>query len=237
MNIAPINNTNFQSNYKKIKAVKNVTCACCDGKMIDGLQLNKAYASTAKPLLTMIKKGYMDKWADKMLIWNTLLKYAQQFPKASYDKIFSTPEIFGEIKKAIKLTLREEEVDPKHIEIKALETQAKLIMSSRAEMGSAKSVLKRFSVFRECLKEDEKETFDLLEYYSSIYPKSSLNEIVNKPEILQFHKDLHIKQKEKNRRLRNLILNKIESKMLNFSLTSIFILLLLYLFKSIFSLY
>ena len=211
MNIAPINNTNFQSNYKKIKAVKNVTCACCDGKMIDGLQLNKAYASTAKPLLTMIKKGYMDKWADKMLIWNTLLKYAQQFPKASYDKIFSTPETFGEIKKAVKLTLKEEEnFDSKEFEKRFLEIQAKLTNSARANMGSAKSVLKRFSVFRECLKEDEKEIFDLLEYYSSIYPKSSLNEIVNKPEILQFHKDLHIKQKEKNRRLRNLILNKID---------------------------
>ena len=41
-----------------MKSITKATCACCGDKMIDGIDIKKAFGSISKPLIKMIEKGY-----------------------------------------------------------------------------------------------------------------------------------------------------------------------------------
>lgn len=215
MNILGINNysnnTNFKAGWKSIKNARGVTCACCGGGLIDGLDTKKAYAATTKPLLKMIEKGYMSAWSDKLPIWNFLVQQAQKFPKLSLDKMLLDSDCVAELKSAIlRFVNPNNEEFTKTINKKYLDTQDEIIMASRTEMNSGKAIINRFKSFRELLKEEEKEIFDLLEYYTDLYPKATLSEIINNEEVLNLHKGLHIRQRKKDERVRNLHFNRID---------------------------
>ncbi len=215
MNILGINNyqnnTNFKASWKTLKTVRGVDCACCGGKMIDGLDAKKAYAATAKPLLKMIEKGYMTKWFDNLPIWNFLTQQAQKFPDLSLDKILLNAESAEELHKIVMhyVNPNEEEVT-KAVNKKCLDEQEEILMASRSEMSSGKAIINRFKSFRDFLKEDRKEIFDLLEYYTDLYPRETLTQIINKEEVLNFHKGLYHRQKTKTEKLRNLHFNRID---------------------------
>lgn len=213
MQITPLNiqnNTNFKANrsYQGMKSIKKATCACCGDKMIDGIDIKKAFGSISKPLIKMIEKGYMSSWLDNLPIWNVLVKYAQLHPKDSFDKIFSNTNNYTDLYSTIVQTLPETKRDQMRHDV--LVIQKKLTDDSRSELKCAKTTLKRFKTYRDNLKEKEKEIFDLLEYYADLYPKATLKEIVNNKEILLFHKDIHIKHKMKTERIRNLHFNRID---------------------------
>ena len=215
MNILSINNypnnTNFKAGWKNIKVARGVNCACCGGKMIDGIDTKKAYAATTKPLLKMIEKGYLSKWSDKLPIWNVLLQQAQNFPKLSLDKILLNSDCAEELKKAIKRCVNpNNEEYTKEINKKYLDEQEEIVMASRSEMSYGKTIINRFKSFRVFLKEDEKEVFDLLEYYTDLYPRATLSEIINNEDVLNLHKGLHIRQRNKTERIRNLHFNRID---------------------------
>ena len=215
MNIISINNyqnnTNFKAGFKSIKTVRGVDCACCGGKMIDGLDAKKAYAATTKPLLKMIEKGYMSKWFDNLPIWNFLIQQAQKFPKLSLDKILLNNESAEELHKIVMRCVNpnEEEVT-KAVNKKCLDEQEEILMASRSEMTSGKAIINRFKSFRDFLKEDRKEIFDLLEYYTDLYPRETLTQIINKEEVLNLHRGLASRQRLKTEKIRNLHFNRID---------------------------
>ena len=216
MKIIPVNlqnNTNFKSVYSKgyqsIKAIKGTTCGCCGGHMIDAGDVTKAFGAISKPLSKMLHSGKLSAWIDKLPIWNVLVEFAQNFPKDSLDKICATSvENYDKLYKAIMSTLTDKYTKQSHTEL--LDIREDLINDSRSELKPAKTTLKRFKTFRDKLKDKEKEIFDLLEYYAELNPKATLKEIVNKPDILRFHKDIHIKHQMKNERIRNLHFNRID---------------------------
>ena len=159
MNILNINNypnnTNFKAGFKSIKNVRGINCACCGGKLIDGLDVKRAYASTTKPLLKIIEKGHMNSWLDKLPIWNTLMQLALKFPKLSLDKILLQGENLDEIKNAIMRYINPNRSPiTKEINKKYLDMQEEIIKSSRSEMSYGKTIIGRFKVFRDFLKED-----------------------------------------------------------------------------------
>lgn len=215
MNILSINNyqnnTNFKAGWKSIKTARGITCACCGDKMIDGLDAKKAYAATTKPLLKMLEKGYMSKWIDSLPIWNVLIQQAQKFPKLSLDKILLNSDCADELKNAVKHCINpNEEEFTKAINKKILDEQEEILMASRSEMTSGKAIINRFKSFRDFLKEDRKEIFDLLEYYTDLYPRETLSQIVNKEEVLNLHRGLASRQRLKTEKIRNLHFNRID---------------------------
>lgn len=215
MNIFNINNstpnTSFQAYYKSLKNVKGVNCGCCGKKMIEAIDIRKAYATTAKPLSKMIEKGFMTKWIEKLPIWNTLIQLSQQHPELSLDKILLNEKNYKKMKNAILRVINpENKLNQKEFGDKYLQEQQELLKNSRNEMRSAKTIMSRFKVFREALKEDEKEVFDLLEYYADLHPRETLKEIISREEILNFHKGVHNRQKGKTEKLRALHFNRID---------------------------
>ena len=207
------NNTNFKSAYTKsyqsIKAIKGTTCACCGKEMIDAIDITKAFSAVSKPLSKMLLSGKFNSWSDKLPILSTLVKFAQKFPNDSFDKIFiSSHENFKELSSAILATLPDNDPTASHRDL--LNVRDQLINDFRSELKPARTTLKRFKTFRDKLKDKEKEIFDLLEYYADLNPRATLKEIINDPKILNFHKDIHIKHRIKNERIRNLHFNRID---------------------------
>lgn len=185
-------NPNFQrvDYMREIKRIPGVTCACCGGKVIMEEAVKKAYTTVSKPLINIIKNGWMDKWQEFPMIWKTLNVFAQVNPKESLDKMLKRDEEFVLLKKAIvkdvtgdpnKTTRDPEEKN------KILDIFATVVNDSRSELKTAKTVISRFSVFKPYLDEMRGEVFELLEIYSKKFPRKSLKEIINEPNINKTH--------------------------------------------------
>ena len=190
------NSPNFGS-YEKIKDIKRIPgtkCALCGKDMIMENAVGKAYTAITKPLSTILKKGYMDKWKEKPLIWEILNVYAQLHPKESLDKIVERDEEYMILKRAVvkdvcQKTGTDGNDDPTRKQI--LDLYNSIMKDSRRELRCASVIMKRFSSFKSFLSGIKLKAFEQLQIYSSEFPHKRLSEIVNMPDIKYMHSKKH----------------------------------------------
>ena len=200
LTITPIRYNNYQPNfgaskvvYKELKQIPKLTCACCGKKMIPTETLGKAIKSITQPLLTLIKKGVFTDYFKDISIASLLTDLAIKHPKDSLDKILMNEEYHKEMTKTCR---------SKYLAIK---------LASESELRSANIVLKRLAPFREFMSEDEKEIYDFFCAYAKENPRKRLSEIVQLDNVQQMHNASYQIMKEKNKKLNDLHLNRIEN--------------------------
>ncbi len=213
------NNQSYQSfghtdRLKDIKRVPGVTCAICGKKVIMEDAVEKAYQAVTKPLAIILKKGYMDKWKEKPLIWEILNVYARIHPKKSLDKIVQRDEEFMILKKAVVKDV----TDRNHTEGKDNESRKEIlniynsiIQDSRKELRSASIVLDHFSKFKKYLFGNKVNVFEQLEIYAQNNPRKRLVELINTPECVEYHAKRQSGHKKQINMMREFHFNNIEA--------------------------
>lgn len=215
-----INTPQFKAQkYQEIKHLPKLRCACCDKKMIDPLNLVKAFAATAKPLSKMMDKGVLDHWKKHQNVWNMLEGFAQKFPKMSLDKILMDKELRTNLKLALLdkaqntqffLQNISEKEKSKILDKQVLDDYGDILNRSRDTLKGAGAVMKRMAGFKKCLSGEKLDTFEQLEIYAQKYPRKSLKEIINMDEIYKFHKTKDLLQRAETREKLDYHFNKIE---------------------------
>lgn len=175
---------------KEVKRIPGVPCACCGKEVIMEEAVKKVYSAVTKPLATMIKKGFMDRWKVFPMLWEALNVFAQVNPKESLDKMLKKDEEFVLLKKAI---VKDVTGDPnqtttnKEDKKKIIDIYTSVINDSRSELKTAKTVISKFGIFKTFLEGSRSESFELFEIYSKKHPRKTLKDIVNDPAINKTH--------------------------------------------------
>ncbi len=198
LTITPIRNNKQQTFgavkvYKELKQIPNLTCACCGKKMIPADSLEKAIQSISQPLLALIKKGTFTDLFKDISIAKLLSELAVKHPKDSLDKIITNEECHKKVTKICR---------EKYLAVK---------LKAQSELRSANVVLKRIASFREYMSEDEKEIYDLFCAYAKENRRMRLSEIVQLDNVQQTHTASSQIKREKNKKLNDLHLNRIEN--------------------------
>lgn len=199
---------------KEIKRVPGITCALCGKKVIMEEAYEKAFQLTTKSLQNNLKKGCLDRWKEKSLIWEILNVYAKLHPKDSLDKIVQRDEEFLILKRAVVKDVLDrthtdgaDEASRKEI----LDLYRRIIQDSRGELRSANVVLRRFAKFKEYLQGIKLNVFKQLEIYAQQNPRKRLEEIINMPEVAEYHGRRQKLNKKQINMERNFHFNNIES--------------------------
>lgn len=181
--------------YKEFKQIPSLTCACCGKKMIPSEAIENIFKSISQPLSKLIKKGVFNDLFQNASIADLLTNFANKFPKDSFDKILCQEDN----KKKCSKTL--------------LENFSKTKENARSELRSASVVLKRIAPFRDCLRETEREVYDLFCAYAKEYPRKSLSEIVELDAVQEIHNSIYSQTKAKITKLNDVHLDKIKKLM------------------------
>lgn len=199
-----INFLSTQNNYQKtsfkgvdyfshIKSIPNMTCAICGKPTISSEFYAKTITPLAKPLAYNMSKGALNYLNKKFpLVWTQLEKFTEQFPKKSLDEILVQTEPFNDLKKSVVKTLETEPIPtdtPERIELdrKIGSLFFDTIEHARSYMKSSSVVMNHLMPLKAFLDGTRKDVFEQFEIYSRKYPRKTLSEIVNIPEISKFH--------------------------------------------------
>ena len=206
--------------YQEIKYLPKIRCACCDRKMINPMDLGKAFAAITKPLSQMMEKGVLSYWQQQPEIGEILQEFAEKFPTLSLDKIIDNKDNRTVLKMA--LVKRTKKINAKElkqmtigegnrfIDKEVLDKYGDIINRSRDTLRGAGAVMKRMASFKECLDGEKLATFEQLEIYAQKYPRKTLKEIINMDEIYKFHKTMDLLQRAEKREKLDFHFNNIE---------------------------
>lgn len=189
---------NFQAGkviYKEFKQIPSLTCACCGEKMIKAESRDRFFKHVSQPLNKMVKKGLFKEWFKKIPIANVLAEFCVKHPDESLSEIIWDDENFKKLNEACK---------------KSGDLIGEVVATSHSELRSAKAVLRRMEPFRDFIKPEKKEAFDLLTTYAGQYPRKTLTEIINLDEVQKFHTELLRNNKKVNEMLNEACYTRIE---------------------------
>ena len=91
LNIIPIKTPTFKGRqeYKAIRAIPNMPCACCGKKVIRPYDFSTFFEHVSKPLKTMLEKGFFANWSKDVNIMNILTTWAEEEPTSTFDTIIN----------------------------------------------------------------------------------------------------------------------------------------------------
>lgn len=193
MNIAPIFQQNYTptmsgrriTGYKDLRHIPNVPCACCGEPVIVPELLTKAYSAITKSLSMVLSLGLMDKWKNNTTIWEMFMKFINNFPNKSLDKILENEQnrsfMISAIKESLNSTKNKESLE-------AGQVLQEMRSKSREKLRGAGAVMKRLQSFKDFLHDEDLEIFEQLQIYAEKYPRKSLSEIINMNEVYTYHK-------------------------------------------------
>ena len=180
--------------FNSIKALPGMTCSLCGKPTICNDLYVKTIAPLSKPLAYNLGKGVLDYLEHKYpIVWNKLQDFVTRFPKQSLDEILENEdETYIELKQAVVQTLEPEPVPcntPERIELDRNIGRLffDTIDNARSYMKCSSTVMKQLLPLKGFLEGIKKEVFEQFEIYSRKYPRKTLSEIVNLPEIHEFH--------------------------------------------------
>lgn len=215
MQITPLNQQykikpNFKGIvYQEIKYLPKIRCACCDRKMINPIELGRAFAKVSKPLSQIMEKGVLLCWQQQPEIGKILEDFAKKFPKFSLDKIIDDKDnrtilklaLVERVKKDSEKELERMNPDEKfrYIDKAVLDQFGDIVNRSRDPLRGAGAVMKRMASFKQCLDGEKLATFEQLEIYAQKYPRKTLKEIINMDEIYKFHRTKDLLQRTEKR--------------------------------------
>ncbi len=190
-------------NYKAIKMIPNITCACCGQKVIAPGVADRAWGAVSKPLNTALKKGAFTQWMENFPQAAAMLQsFSIRFSGQSLDKIINNNDNYLELRNAVFSDVQSldgvDEISPDpHMATKKIiyDMQA----ASRNNLRSSSVVMKRFSIFKDRLHGYKKDIFEQFQIYAKKYPRKSLSEIVNMDEIYKFHRMKDLLQRAESR--------------------------------------
>ena len=195
--------------FQQIKALPNVVCGCCGRETLHTDKYIRTVTPLAKPLSVQIENGvlsYLERKFPK--VWETIQSFTERFPGQSLDEIIhskddSINEYYVELKKSVvdDIDSQKEVYNLSGIERDRFvgKTFYDLTDNSRAYMASSAEVIKRLLPIKHHLTGVKKEVFEQLEIYSRKFPDKTLSEIVNEPQIRQFHSTKNILQRIETR--------------------------------------
>ncbi len=207
-NMYNANQTSFKSRMFDIQALQNIKgipCACCGKKVISPEDVAHTFAKISRPLSESISKGFLDMWKSVPNIWAILNNFAQKYPKDSFDAIVQRDDDdFHNIRGAVSADARKEnpDVENRYINHLAKNAYVDILYSSRTELEAAEKVMDKFSQFKKYMSGKPLEAFETLQIYAQKYPDKRLAEIINLPEVYEFHKTRkELNDKKQNEKL------------------------------------
>ena len=199
LTISPIKTPAFQGRqeYKAIRNIPNIPCACCGQKVILPSAFAKLFQQVAKPLQMMLDKGFLDAWSKNAKVMELLKRWAAEEPKLSLDVITEKhPDKYAQLRTAVTETVKgfpqAEGMMENEVGRNISHLFNDIFSRSRSKLKGSAVVMKHMAKFKESLQGSKLETFEQLEIYARKYPRKSLNEILDIKEIYEFHtmKDL-----------------------------------------------
>lgn len=190
--------------FYEVKKMPKMTCALCGKPTIPIDSYVKAIAPLSKPLEVQIKKGIFNYLEQRFpVIYEKLVSLSEQFPHKSLDEIIEENDnTYKDLKQTVVKTWDETYTQPQGMierDRKINNVFFDIIENSRAHMRSASVVIKGLSPFKEYLSGIRREVFEQLEIYSRKYPRKTISEIVNLPEIKKFHEIKNLLQRTETR--------------------------------------
>jgi len=206
-NFEKTSNINFRGGLIKpaneIKNFDRLICPRCGGPIISPERLVSAYRSVSLPLKSIIKKGFLKRTEEMPNVWEVILNFAKKYPKQSLDKILENEENHDIFRKTIEESVapdvsrqNREEYEKYLNTFDSIEFMIK--KSSRTKLRSSSIVVKRLKPLLSYLKHVEKKApykmevqarigaFEELMYLSELYPKKSISEIFQEPQVKEY---------------------------------------------------
>lgn len=223
MNIAPITNYNNNSSkysfkgsdfYSPIKKLPKMICASCGKPTLYIDNYVKVLSNICKPLSKNLENGVFDLKFQKSLplIYAKLLEFANLYPKKNIDEILESEKgAYTELKRTVVETLEDKTIKNNTPERFALDRRINglffdTIEIARSQMKMASTTMKHLLKLKDYLEgfnDVKKEAFTQLEIYARKYPRKTLSEIVQIPEIASFHRMKNILQQTEAREKTN----------------------------------
>lgn len=208
LSITPANNQPLSPAFKSVKPkvkyfdiknIPNVPCACCGKKVIVPAVIDKIYTSVSRPLASVLndKTGSLNCWKKTEAMWNILQKLAQENPKKSFEKIIKDDKNRKLVSAAISIIVANDLKEGRGVnfETSKLSLFKDIVYKSRNKLRSSSVVMKKFAPLKSYLDGAKLQTFEQLEIYSRKYPRKSLTEIINIPEVYEFHRTKDLLQR------------------------------------------
>ena len=188
---------------REIKNIDRLCCPRCGGPIMAPEKLISAYRAISLPLKSIIRLGFLKRTEEIPNIWSVVANFAKKYPKLPLDKILENEENHDVFRKAIEETIAPN-VDRKNNKeyekrLKDFDSMEYMIRkASRARLRSSSVVIKRLKPLLSYLKQVEKtipyklevqsriRAFEELMYFSELYPKKCISEILDDPAIQQY---------------------------------------------------
>ena len=191
--------------FTHIKEIPGMVCAICGKPTLSTEKYTKVIVPLSRSLAYNMSKGVLDYLSRKYPdVWAQLESLAQKYPKESLDEILTHHDVFLEFKNSIVKTLEPIPVPvdtPERIELDRSIAHLfyNTVDNARSFMKSSSVVMKQLMELKPFLTGAQKDVFEQFEIYSRKYPNKSLTEIINIPEIFQFHHLKNLLQRAETR--------------------------------------
>lgn len=188
--------------FNAIKSLPEMNCVICNKPTLRNDLYVKTLTPLSKSLAYNMGKGVLEYVERKYpLVWAQLQAFAEKYPKASLDEILDDNNgAYVELKQSVVKTL--EPMPVPHFTPERIELERNIgkvffdtIDSARSYMKSSSVVMKQLAPLKGFLSDIQKEVFEQFDIYSRKYPRKSLSEIVNFPEIQKFHSAKNLLQR------------------------------------------
>lgn len=194
LNITPIKTPTFKGRqeYKAIRAIPNMPCACCGKKVIRPYDFSTFFEHVSKPLKTMLEKGFFANWSKDVNIMNILTTWAEEEPTSTFDTIINKHSgRYATLREAVENSFAKssklEALGQIEINRNVSNLFNDLCSKARAMLRGSAVVMKYMAQFKDSLSDQKLEAFKQFEIYASKYPRKTLSEIVNMKEVYEFH--------------------------------------------------
>lgn len=170
-----------EKTFSDIRDIPKLNCACCGKSMMTFEEANELLRILKPSASSALKSNKLDEYKTSHS-YEYLQKLAKKYPKKSVREILELPDVQADMQN-LKLKMR--------VKIRDI-ADITDTMSVKAP-----TVIKKLEKYRPLLDKGYKEIVDLLEIYSLKYPKNTFSEIIQNPEVYEYHAKIVERHREK----------------------------------------
>lgn len=158
----------------EIKDISKLNCGCCGNDMLTSDEIKSFLSGFAASSKRALEHSLIRPFKESEA-YEFLKQLSQIQPKKTICELISMPE--------------------NELKISTLDQRTKLSINHIAVLSEgitvkAPRVMQKLNKYYEYFSQEDKEILDLMELYSIKYPKSTFAEIFQKPEVMDYHKNL-----------------------------------------------
>ena len=200
--------------YKDIKQIHGIHCGCCGREVIQADTLENVYKKIAKPLSFLFKQGNFESIKRKYSeLYEYLKNLAILHPNQNLDQMVSNNiDVLRQCSQFIYKGLDLSKLNPKEARKQGADATQMyywLRRNGRSALSNSAATIRAFEPHKKYLDGEKLKTFEQLEIYADKYPRKTLTEIINLPEVYEFHNAMDILRRGELNEQREYHFNKI----------------------------